>query len=261
VIAATGGISTLQRDLSVGIERQGVRLGSMVTVVVALGGSLLRPEVEERHDWLLELVSIVRDRVGVGDHLGLVVGGGAPAREGIELASPIIDDVDHLDMIGIAATRLNATIIREALADEGIPVSGSIPQGVSEAVEALLSSKVVVMGGTVPGHTTDAVAIRLAIRSGAGKCVIATNVAKVHEQDPKEHPEAKAFDSLTLEQLQSIVGPAEHAQAGGSQVVDPIGVKEAVRHGLPLDILDGREPQNIRLALEGGDFGGTVVAG
>ena len=44
-------------------------------------------------------------------------------------------------------------------------------------------------------------------------------------------------------------------------MVDPVGVGEAVRHGLPLDILDGREPQNIRLALEGGDFGGTVVAG
>jgi hypothetical protein len=44
-------------------------------------------------------------------------------------------------------------------------------------------------------------------------------------------------------------------------VVDPIGVGEAVRHGLSLDILDGRESQNIRLALEGGDFGGTVVSG
>jgi uridylate kinase len=169
--------------------------------------------------------------------------------------------MNHLDKIGIAATRLNATIIREALADEGIPVSGAIPQEVSEAVEALLSSKVVVMGGTVPGHTTDTVAIQLAIRSGAGKCVIATNVAKVYEQDPKEHPEAKSFDSLTLDQLQSIVGPAEHAQAGGSQVVDPVGVGEAASHGLPLDILDGRELQNIRLALEGGDFGGTVVTG
>ena len=233
----------------------------MATVIVALGGSLLRPEVEERHDWLSELVSIVRGRVAVGDRLGLVVGGGAPAREGIELVSLIIDDVDHLDKIGIAATRLNATIIREALADEGIPVSGSIPQSVNEAVEALLNRKVIVMGGTVPGHTTDAVAIRLAISSGAGKCIIATNVVKVHEQDPNENPEAKAFDRLTLEQLQSIVGPAEHAEAGGSQVVDPVGVGEAVRHGLPLDILDGRKPQNIRLALEGSDFGGTVVTG
>ena len=254
-----GGISTLQRDLSVGIERQVVHQRSMATVIVALGGSLLRPEVDERHAWLTELVTIVRDRVAAGDRIGLVVGGGAPAREGIELARPIIDDVDHLDRIGIAATRLNATIIREALAEEGIRVTGTIPRSVNEAVESLLQRDVVVMGGTVPGHTTDAVAIRLAIRGGARKCIIATNVAKVHAEDPQGNPDAESFDRLTLAELQAIVGPAEHSSAGGSQVVDPVGVGEAIRYRMPLDILDGRNPQSIRLSLEDEDFGGTVV--
>ena len=64
----------------------------MATIVLALGGSLLRPEVEERHVWLEELVSIIRDRVLVDDRIGIVVGGGAPAREGISLARPIIDN-------------------------------------------------------------------------------------------------------------------------------------------------------------------------
>ena len=56
---------------------------AMATVIVALGGSLLRPELDERHTWLESLIGIVRDRVAVGDRLGLVVGGGAAAREGI----------------------------------------------------------------------------------------------------------------------------------------------------------------------------------
>ena len=42
----------------------------------------------------------------------------------------------------------------------------------------------------MPGQTTDAVAIRLAIQSGAEKCVIATNVSKVYSEDPRENPEA-----------------------------------------------------------------------
>ena len=96
----------------------------MTTVIVALGGSLLRPEIEERHSWLEELVSVIRDRVSMNDRIGIVVGGGAPAREGIELARPMITDESHLDKIGIAATRLNATIVRESLSDSGIPVSG-----------------------------------------------------------------------------------------------------------------------------------------
>ena len=51
----------------------------MVTLVVALGGSLLRPEVEDRNEWLINMVSIIKSRVMAGDRIGLVLGGGAPA--------------------------------------------------------------------------------------------------------------------------------------------------------------------------------------
>ena len=118
---------------------------------------------------------------------------------------------------------------------------------------------VVVMGGTEPGHTTDAVAIRLAIQSGAQKCVIATNVSRVYSQDPRDNPEAESFDELTQRELQEIVGPPEHAEAGTSQVVDPIGVGDAVDHAMPLDVLDGRDTQVIKKSLEGDDFEGTRV--
>jgi len=231
----------------------------MAKVVAALGGSLLRPEVEQRHAWLESLTEVVRDRVAMDDKLGIVVGGGIAAREGIELARPIIDSEDRLDRIGIAATRLNATIVRESLADAGIPVSGSIPLSVNEAVSLLEERPVVVMGGTRPGHTTDAVAIRLAVASDADRCIIATNVAKVYDSDPRVNPNARSFDSLTHSQLQDIVGPAEHSKAGPSQVVDPIGADVAAISGMRLCILDGRSVDTIRAAIEGEKFGGTVV--
>ena len=231
----------------------------MATVVVALGGSLLRPEVEERHNWLQSLVGVIVASVDSGSKVALVVGGGAPAREGIELAKPFIEDVAHLDRIGIAATRLNATIVREAISEGGLAVSRKIPESTAEAAVELENCDVVVMGGTEPGHTTDAVAIRLAIQSGAEKCVIATNVSHVYSQDPRDNHDAESFDDLTLRELQQIVGPPEHAEAGTSQVVDPIGVGEAVDHSMPLDVLDGRDTQVIKKSLEGDDFEGTKV--
>ena len=231
----------------------------MATVVVALGGSLLRPEVEERHNWLQSLVEVIVSSVESGSKVALVVGGGAPAREGIELAKPFIEDVAHLDRIGIAATRLNATIVREAISEGGLAVSRKIPESTAEAAVELENCDVVVMGGTEPGHTTDAVAIRLAIQSGAEKCVIATNVSHVYSQDPRDNHDAESFDDLTLRELQQIVGPPEHAEAGTSQVVDPIGVGEAVDHSMPLDVLDGRDTQVIKKSLEGDDFEGTKV--
>ena len=229
-------------------------------IVVAIGGSLLRPEVEEKHVWLNDLIMIIRERVAAGDRLGLVIGGGAPAREGISLAKPLIDDDYHLDKIGIAATRLNATIIREAFTEAGISVSGIIPTSVNEAIQLLEERPVVVMGGTEPGHTTDAVAIRLAIAVNASKCIIATNVGKVFNQDPRKNPNAKSFDFLTHDQLQQIVGPAEHKGAGKSSVVDPIAVSEATKANLELDIIDGRKIERIKHTILGSNFDGTKIS-
>ena len=232
----------------------------MTMIVVAIGGSLLRPEVEEKHVWLNDLIMIIRERVAAGDRLGLVIGGGAPAREGISLAKPLIDDDYHLDKIGIAATRLNATIIREAFTEAGISVSGIIPTSVNEAIQLLEERPVVVMGGTEPGHTTDAVAIRLAIAVNASKCIIATNVGKVFNQAPRKNPNAKSFDFLTHDELQQIVGPAEHKEAGKSSVVDPIAVSEATKANLELNIIDGRKIERIKHTILGSNFDGTKIS-
>ena len=229
-------------------------------IVVAIGGSLLRPEVEEKHVWLNDLIIIIRERVVAGDRLGLVIGGGAPAREGISLAKPLIDDDYHLDKIGIAATRLNATIIREAFTEAGISVSGIIPTSVNEAIQLLEERPVVVMGGTEPGHTTDAVAIRLAIAVNASKCIIATNVGKVFNEDPRKNPNAKSFDFLTHDELQQIVGPAEHKEPGKSSVVDPIAVSEATKADLELNIIDGRKIERIKHTILGSNFDGTKIS-
>lgn len=225
-------------------------------VVLALGGSLLRPEESDRHAWLSALAEMIH-RCEVP--LGIVVGGGAPAREAIELAKPVIDDVASLDEIGIAATRLNAAIVAQVLQGADIDVCIEIPPNVSSAVSALKNHRVVIMGGTRPGHTTDNVAIQLAIEVGAVRCLIATNVSHVYSSDPRSNPDARSIESMTLAELQEIVGPPTHGQAGGSGVIDPIGVQAAIDHKLPLAVLDGREIERIADALAGNSFIGTLV--
>ena len=233
----------------------------MMSVVIALGGSLLRPEIEERHRWLEDISRVIESRSGNNLKIGIVVGGGSPAREGINLIRPIIEDVESLDRVGIAATRFNATIIREVFLRKQIDINSTIPENIDGAIEIFNRHSVLVMGGTNPGHTTDAVAIRLAICHGASKCIIATNVKKVFEEDPKLNPEAKSYNFMSLEELRRIVGPAEHSKAGYSQVVDPIGVEDALRNGLTLNVVDGRDANLIGKCLDGEDFQGTVIQG
>ena len=117
----------------------------------------------------------------------------------------------------------------------------------------------VVMGGTRPGHTTDNVAIRLAIESGAARCLIATNVSHVYTSDPKADSGARTIELMSLAELQEIVGPPVHGKAGGSGVIDPVGVQAAIDNQLPLAVLDGREIDIIANALAGKAFTGTRI--
>ncbi|MEE2811450.1 MAG: UMP kinase [Candidatus Thermoplasmatota archaeon] len=228
-------------------------------VILALGGSLLRPEMAERHQWLEKVRDVIANHVANGGRIGLVIGGGAPAREAIDLAKPIIDDVAALDEIGIAATRLNATVVAQMLESSGIDVCPGIPSDTNAAARALNAHSVVVMGGTRPGHTTDNVAIRLAIESNATRCLIATNVSKVHDKDPRKHSDARPIDLMTLQELQDIVGPPIHGAAGTSAVIDPIGVQAAIDHSLALAVLDGGQVDRLAAALAGESFEGTII--
>ena len=93
---------------------------SMPTHIVALGGSLLRPEEEElRAMWFGQLRQLAVHFEGNGRKLGIVVGGGLPAREAITLARNSFTDSYRLDTVGIAATRLNATILQQSLIEVG----------------------------------------------------------------------------------------------------------------------------------------------
>lgn len=228
--------------------------------VVALGGSLLRPEeAEARSTWMGQLRQLVVHLQGNGRRLALVVGGGLPAREGIELAKATVSTPHRLDEIGIAGTRLNATVLQQVLLDIGCDVAPSVPHTVDEARSLLDDHHVVVMGGTVPGHTTDTVAVKLAAAVHARHCIIATNVSHVYTNDPRTHDDAKALTEMTLEELGAIVGVGESLEPGASAVVDPVAVAVAMEAGLDLAVLDGRDIRRLDDALDGKLFDGTVI--
>ena len=227
--------------------------------VIALGGSLLRPEESEnRKIWFGKLRQLAVHIEGNSRKLGIVVGGGLPAREGIDLAKSLVSDPDRLDEIGIAATRLNATIIQQTLLDIGCNVAPEIPHSTEAASQYFSDYNIVVMGGTKPGHTTDAVAVSLARDCNASDCIIATNVSHIYDKDPRNHPEAKPFFEMTISQLVDICG-TERLQPGQSAVVDPIAVSIAAKNSINIAVLDGREIDLIEHALDGKEFEGTLV--
>ena len=228
--------------------------------VVALGGSLLRPEeAEARSQWMGQLRQLVVHLEGNQRKIAFVVGGGLPAREGIALVKGSVTDRFRLDHIGIAATRLNATVLQQLLLEVGCDVAPIIPHSIEDAKEQLKHHHVVLMGGTVPGHTTDTVAVKLAAAVQARHCIIATNVSHVYDSDPRANPQAKALTEITLAELAAITGIGEPLEPGASAVVDPVAVQVATDANLDLAVLDGRDLRRLDDALEGKLFEGTII--
>ena len=144
------------------------------------------------------------------------------------------------------------------LAEIGCNVADVVPTTTDEAASLFERYDIVVMGGTKPGHTTDAVSVAFARDAGSAHVIIATNVSHVYTADPRTNDDAEPLDTLTLHELQKITGK-EPLQPGQSAAVDPVAVNWAIECGLRIGVLDGRDIRRIEDALEGRPFEGTLV--
>ena len=224
----------------------------MEKVVVSVGGSILIPDKNDFvfiKDLADLLIDVSKDVLPV-----IVCGGGRIARYYTNTGRELGGSTFELDMMGIGATRLNAELLRITLKGAAYD---SIPSTANEAAEASKSGKIVVMGGTEPGHTTDAVSAMVAGKIGCKRIVNATSVDAVYSDDPKKDPGAKRFTELTIGELSDIVC-AEH-EAGRSFVFDPLGVRLAMRDRIDIMVVAGRDLGEMRNAILGKRINGTTV--
>lgn len=186
----------------------------------------------------------------------VVVGGGGEARRYIGAARALGTDEATLDELGILVTRLNARLLVAALGDTAYP---RVPETYEAARECGVPGLIVVMGGVAPGQTTDAVAAVLAESVGADVLVNATSVPGVFTADPRKDPSATRYETMTPAELLALIG-RERMGAGSNTVIDLVAAKIVERCGIPMVVLDGREPGGIRDAVLTGTFAGTIVS-
>lgn len=209
---------------------------------------------EDPSEYLSELAQMLVD-VSSRSKLYIVAGGGRIARFYIRSGRALGATEEYLDLMGIDATRLNARLVIAALKGHACPEP---PKDYEEALRAGSSYPVVVMGGVVPGVTTDAVSARLAERVKATRLVNATSVDGAYTADPKKDSNAKRIPRMSHEELAKLVSGTAKG-AGPTTVFDPVGADVLLRSRIPLTIVDGRSVKNLKLALEGEDCMGTVV--
>jgi uridylate kinase len=223
------------------------------TVIVSIGGSILIPN-EDDVGYIRELAGLL-ESASKKVRLFVVVGGGRIARYYIGLGRQLGADETYLDDVGIAVTRLNARMLITALGD---CAHHSPAVGFDEALTASRTHRIVVMGGTHPGQTTDAVAAMLAERTKAARLVNATNVDGVYTSDPRKDRNAKRFDRMGYDQLIEVCGQVGD-MAGRSVVFDPVGARIVARSRIKTIIVNGRDLGSLEGAILGTRCKGTVV--
>ncbi len=231
----------------------------MEKVVLAMGGSVVAPG--QADPAFIARLAETLDALSQERPLIVVVGGGKTARDAIRLARDAGCGEEMLDRIGIAATRLNAQTLIGFLSGLGVPCNDDVPHTTGEANVLSDDHRVVVMGGTTPGHSTDYVGAELAQITGAARLVIATNVDGVYDKDPRAHPDAKRVPSLDFEQLMVIVGDAEWKSAGQAGVIDGPATALLRRSQTPTRVVHGGDLENLKAAVAGQDFEGTRIGG
>ncbi|MFB6190654.1 MAG: UMP kinase [Candidatus Nanohaloarchaea archaeon] len=192
----------------------------MMTRVYSIGGSIVRENLD-RIDELAEALE--------GDEQVVVVTGAGDLSEHQDALKGGANNATR-DLVGIRATRLNAQTLLTAM--RAYP---EIPETPEEIQAAAATGEDVVMGGLVPGYSTDAVAATAAELLDA-KLYVATTVDGVYSGHPGEDSSEK-LDEVTYDELLEIVG--DDYEAGSYELIDRTAVKLAERSEIPIRIFEG----------------------
>lgn len=223
-------------------------------VILSVGGSLLNDGKPN-----LEMAGKLADALkGTGLSLGIVCGGGKQARRAAERARKKTGSEFDADEAGIKITRKNAEAMRVALGGEEAGAGKKIFVDFKKARKAALTQKYVVMGGTIPGITTDADSALLAECLGAKRMVNLSNSA-VYDSDPRNNPQAHKYDKMTHAQLKQLAAESDKRMAGTHFIFDLLACNLVARSNIETHFVDGNDVAQVKAAVLNQPHNGTVV--
>lgn len=187
---------------------------------------------------------------------GIVVGGGKLARKWAEAARKKGASEFEADEAAIDATKKNAQFVIDVIKKD---VNRVVCQTFESAREQSKKHRFVVMGGTIPGITTDSDATLLAECLGAKRLLNLSNIDGIYNDNPVRNHNAKKFPRMTYQQLIDLAGKNDLRKAGTHFVFDFLACKLIARSKIEAHFIHGKNMLDVRKAIEGREHGGTVV--
>jgi uridylate kinase len=221
-------------------------------VVIRIGGSVVASPPNPK--LIQKYAEVVRNLKAQGHELVVIVGGGTPARQFIQLAKDMGLTEQEQDEIAISVSRLFAQLLAMKLG--GLNWK-TIPASLENVSEILQERGIAVMGGLKPGMTTDTVAAMVASQVGAEFIVKATDQDGVYTKDPKKYSDARKIDTLSFDELSQLMEQDKH-KAGIHQIIDPEAVRLLKAKRIKTIIVNGSDPDNLIAAMKGEKVGTTI---
>ena len=222
-------------------------------IVAAIGGSILLQDYNAER--FREYTKLLKEQ-SEEHEIFVVVGGGRPARDYIGVVRDLGAGEAKCDDIGIEVTRVNAKLLLLALGDAAYQ---KVPHNFQEALEYSATGKIIVMGGTEPAHSTDAVSAILAEYVQADLLINLTAVDGLYTKDPKKFDDAELIEEITASDMMGIISGNE-VKAGTYEFIDMTAIQMIKRSNLETVIANGNEPQNLIKAIKGEKIGTRVIS-
>src|SRR5262249_11924237 len=153
--------------------------------------------------------------------------------------------------IAIRSTRQNAHLLITSLKGGGVDVCERVIDDFEFAKEPARERKVVVMGGTIPGITTDTDSVLLAEAIGARRLVNVSNVDAIYDSDPRKNAGAKKFTKMGYDDLIRLATESDKRLAGVNFVFDMVACKLIARSKIETHFVSFRKMDDLGNAIEG----------
>jgi len=225
--------------------------------VVKIGGSILFDEDDQINEKLITKYAKTIRTVFTESkkRCAIVVGGGKIARKYIASSRRFGADETYNDIMGIEVAKLNARLLISALGE----LAYSTPPNNIQEFTAFYkeTDKIIVCGGFRPGQSTNAVAAEIAEAAKAEKLFNLTDVAGVYSDDPVKNPDATLLDKISIDDLIKMVSNVQ-TKAGYYPLFDITAAQTIKRSKIPLQFINGRDPENLQKAFKGEKIGTMV---
>ena len=221
-------------------------------IVIAIGGSILLKEYDYQK---FQEYSEILKSLSNEHELFVVVGGGKPARDYISVIRDLNGGEAQCDDIGIEVTRINAKLLLTALGDYAYQ---RVPHNFQEALEFSASGKIIVMGGTEPAHSTDAVSAILAEYIHADKLINLTSVDGMYNKDPNKYEDAELIKEITASEMMDFIS-GKDTKAGTYEFFDMTAIQMIKRSSIETVIANGYTPENLTKDINGEDIETKII--